>query len=77
MFPQEYDYLLMALDLARMDKQWGFSIMVIKWKVFPEGYLFSTINCDCNGTFDVDRKKMDIGRGASQCGAKSNVLTPP
>jgi len=27
-------YLLMALDLARMDKQWGFSIMVMKWKVF-------------------------------------------
>ena len=50
----------MALDLARMDKRWGFSIMVMKWKVFLEGYLFSTINCDCDGTFEVDRKKMDI-----------------
>ena len=28
--------------------------------VFLEGYLFSTINCDCDGTFEVDRKKMDI-----------------
>jgi hypothetical protein len=34
--------------------------MVMKWKVFLEGYLFSTINCDCDGTFEVDRKKMDI-----------------
>ena len=30
----------------------------MKWKVFLEGYLFSTINCD--GTFEVDTKKMDI-----------------
>jgi hypothetical protein len=43
-----------------MDKRWGFSIIVMKWKVFLEGYLFSTINCDCDGTFEVDRKKMDI-----------------
>jgi len=60
MSPQDYEYLLMALDLARMDKRWGFSIMVMKWKVFLERYLFSTINCDCDGTFEVDRKKMDI-----------------
>jgi hypothetical protein len=60
MSPQNYEYLLMALDLARMDKRWGFSIMVMKWKVFLEGYLFSTINCDCDGTFEVDIKKMDV-----------------
>ena len=29
MSPQEYEYLVMALDLARMDKRWGSSIMVI------------------------------------------------
>ena len=61
MSPQDYEYLLMALDLARIDKRRGFlSIMVMKRKVFLEGYLFSTINCDCDGTFEVDRKKMDI-----------------
>ena len=60
MSPQDYEYLLMALDLARMDKRWGFSIKVMKWKVFLEGYLFSTIKCDCDGAFEVDRKKMDI-----------------
>ena len=70
MSPQDYEYLLMALDLARMDKRWGFSIMVMKWKVFLEGYLFSTINCDCDGTFEVERKKMDIDafiQGESSC----------
>jgi hypothetical protein len=58
MSPQEYEYLLMALDLASIHKRWGFSIKVMKWKIFLEGYLFSTINC--NGTFEVDTKKMDI-----------------
>ena len=58
MSPQDYEYLLMALDLASIHKRWGFSIKVMKWKVFLEGYLFSTINCD--GTFEVDTKKMDI-----------------
>jgi len=41
MSPQEYEYLLMALDLVRMDKRWGFSIMVMKWKVFLEGSLLN------------------------------------
>ena len=60
MSPQDYEYLLMALDLARIDKRWGFSILVMKWKVFLERYLFSTINCDYDGTFEIDRKKMDV-----------------
>ncbi len=60
MSPHDYEYLLIALDLARMDKRWGFSIMVMKWKVFLEENLFSTINCFSDGLFKVDRKKMDI-----------------
>ena len=36
MSPQDYEYLLMALDLASIHKQWGFSIKVMKWKVFLE-----------------------------------------
>jgi len=58
MSPQDYEYLLMALDLTSIHKRWGFPIKVMKWKVFLEEYLFSTINCD--GTFEVDTKKMDI-----------------
>ena len=42
MSPQDYEYLLMALDLASIHKQWGFSIKVMKWEDFLEGYLFST-----------------------------------
>jgi hypothetical protein len=36
MSPQDYEYLLMALDLASIHKRWGFSIKVMKWKVFLE-----------------------------------------
>jgi hypothetical protein len=32
MSPLDYENLLMALDLARMDKRWGFSIMLIERK---------------------------------------------
>ena len=58
MSPQDYEYLLMALDLASIHKRWGFSIKIMKWKVFLEGHLFTTINCD--DTFEIDTKKMDI-----------------
>ncbi len=58
MSPQDYEYLPMALDLANIHKRWGFSMKLMKWKVFLEGHLFSTINCDA--TFAVDTKKMDI-----------------
>ena len=58
MSPQDYEYLLVALDLANIHKRWGFSIKIMKWKVFLEGHLFTTINCD--GTFEVDTKKMNI-----------------
>jgi hypothetical protein len=36
MSPQDYEYLLIALDLASIHKRWGFSIKVMKWKVFLE-----------------------------------------
>ena len=58
MSPQDYENLLVALDLANIHKRWSFFIKIMKWKVFLEGYLFTTINCD--GTFEVDTKKMDI-----------------
>jgi hypothetical protein len=58
MSPQDYEYLLMALDLANIHKRWGFSIKIMKWKVFLEGHLFTAINDD--GTFEIDTKKMDI-----------------
>ena len=58
MSPQDYEYLLVALDLAYFHKRWGFSIKMMKWKVFLEGHHFMTINCD--GTFEVDTKKVDL-----------------
>ena len=58
MTPKDYEYLLVAADLAHIDKRWGFSIKMMKWKLFLEGHRFTTINCD--GTFEVDVKKVDL-----------------
>ena len=56
--PQDYEFLLVAADLAHIDKRWGFSIKMMKWRLFLEGHRFTTINCD--GTFEVDVKKVDL-----------------
>ena len=58
MTPKDYEYLLVAADLAHVDKRWGFSIKMMKWRLFLEGNQFTTINCDC--TFEVDVKKVDL-----------------
>ncbi len=53
--PQDYEFLLVAADLALFHKMYGFSIKPMKWKVFLEGHLFTTINCD--RTFEVNEKR--------------------
>ena len=58
MMPKDYEYLLVAADLTHFHKRWGFSIKIMKWKLFLEGHRFTTINCD--GTFEVDTKKLDL-----------------
>jgi hypothetical protein len=58
MTPKDYEYLLVAADLAHVGKRWGFSIKKMKWKLFLEGHRFTPINCD--GTFEVDLKKVDL-----------------
>jgi len=55
---KDYEYLLVAADLAHVDKRWGFSIKMMKWRLFLEEHWFTTINCD--GTFEVDVKKVDL-----------------
>jgi hypothetical protein len=56
--PQDYEYLLVAAVLAHFHKRWGFSIKMMKLKLFLEGHRFTTINCDC--TMEVDEKKVDL-----------------
>ena len=56
--PKDYEYLLVAANLAYIDKIWGFSIKMMKWRLFLEGHWFTTINCD--GTFEVDVNKVDL-----------------
>ena len=56
--PKDYESLLVAADLAHFHKIWGFSIKMMKLKLFLEGQLFTTINCD--GTMEVEEKKVDL-----------------
>jgi hypothetical protein len=58
MSPQDYEYLLVAAELAQFHQTWGFSIKKLKWKLFLEGHRFSTTNC--TGSFEVDSKKLDL-----------------
>ena len=36
--PQDYEYLLVAANLAQFHPKWGFSIKILKWKLFLEGH---------------------------------------
>jgi hypothetical protein len=56
--PEDYEYLLVAADLAHFHKRWGFSIKMTKLRLFLEGHRFTTINCD--GTFEVVLRKVDL-----------------
>jgi len=58
MTSKDYEHLLVAADLAHFHKRWGFSIKMIKLKLFLEGHCFMTINCHC--MFEVDEKKLDL-----------------
>jgi hypothetical protein len=58
MTPKDYEYLLVVANLAHFHKRWGFIIKMTKLKLFLEGHRFTTINCD--GTFEVDLKKIDL-----------------
>jgi hypothetical protein len=57
--------------------RWGFSIKMMKWRLFLEGHRFTTINCD--GTFEVDVKKVDLnalneGKSAKHRREKVNFI---
>jgi len=58
MSPQDYEYLLVAANLAQFHPKWGFSIKILKWKLFLEGHRFLTVNC--MGTMEVSSKKLDL-----------------
>jgi hypothetical protein len=58
MSPQDYEYLLVAANLAQFYPKWGFSIKILKWKLFLEGHHFLTINC--MGKMEVSSKKLDL-----------------
>jgi len=58
MSPQDYEYLLVAANLAHFHQKRGFSIRILKWKKFQEGHQFATTNY--MGTVEIDKKKLDL-----------------
>jgi hypothetical protein len=66
MTPKDYEYLLVAADLAHIDKRWGFSIKMIKWKLFLEGHHFTTINCDGTAARQPRRQRLARRRRAAR-----------
>jgi len=51
-------YVLVAANLAQFHLKWGFSIKILKWKLFLEGHQFLTVSC--MGTMEVSSKKLDL-----------------
>ena len=58
MSPQDYEYLLVAANLAHFHQKRGFFIKILKWNLFLEGHWFATTNC--MGTVKIDTKKLDL-----------------
>ena len=59
MSPQYYEYLLVAANLAHFHQKRGFSMKILKWKLFLlEGHRFAKTNC--MGIVEIDTKKLDL-----------------
>ena len=58
MSPQDYEYLLVAANLAHFHQKRGFTIKILKWNLFLKGHRFATTNC--MGTVEIDTKKFDL-----------------
>jgi hypothetical protein len=55
---QDYEYLLVAANLAHYHPKWGFNILVDRLKMFLEGHHFYKLNG--TGSLKVDSKKADL-----------------
>jgi hypothetical protein len=71
MSPQDYEYLLVAANLAHFHQKRGFSIKISKWKLFLKGHQFAITNC--MGTVKVDTKKLDLNACINEVSPKHRV----
>ena len=71
MTPLDYKCILAAANLAHYHPKWGFTILVGRWKMFLEGHHFYT--SEGTGSFEVDRKKLDINACILGVSAKHGV----
>ena len=71
MAPLDYECLLAAANLAHYHTNWGFAILVDRWKMFIEGHHFYTSKG--TGSFQMDTKKLDINACILEVSAKHRV----
>jgi len=71
MAPLDYKCLLAAANLARYHPNWGFTILVDRWKMFIEGHHFYTSKG--TGSLQMDTKKLDINACILEVSAKHRV----
>ncbi len=87
MAPLDYEHLLAAANLAHCHPNWGFTILVDRWKMFIKGHHVYTSKS--TSSFQMDTKKLDINACILEVSAKHRVkvhviqigvstdLTPP
>jgi hypothetical protein len=60
MTPKDYEYILVAANLAHYHPTWGFTILVDRLKIFLRGHRFYISADGTAGSFEVATKKIDL-----------------
>jgi hypothetical protein len=60
MTPKDYDYILVAANLAHYHLTWGFTILVDRLNIFLGGHHFYKSAVGTAGSFEVATKKIDL-----------------
>ena len=58
--PKDYEYIVVAANLAHYHLTWGFTILVNRLKMFIGGHHFYKSADGAAGSFEVASKKIDL-----------------